>query len=44
MMNPLIRLDYWEVLKNIQPSKFNQGYYVDIRKMLYNEKRKSAIV
>ena len=34
MMNPLIRLDYWDVMKNIQPSKFNQGYYVDIRKML----------
>jgi hypothetical protein len=31
-MRKLCRVPYWDVMKNCQPSKFNGGYYVDIRK------------
>ena len=34
VMNHLLTKDYWDIMKNIQPSKFNNGYYVDVRKML----------
>ena len=31
-MRSLAMVKYWDTLKNVQPSKFNGGYYVDIRK------------
>ena len=31
-MRKLALVPYWDVMKNIQPSKFNGGYYVDVRK------------
>ena len=31
-MRELAVVPYWDVMKNIQPSKFNGGYYVDVRK------------
>ena len=31
-MRKLVRVPYWDVMSNIQPSKFNGGYYVDVRK------------
>ena len=34
VMNHLLTKDYWDIMKHIQPSKFNGGYYVDVRKML----------
>ena len=31
-MRQLNVVPYWDVMKQIQPSKFNGGYYVDVRK------------
>ena len=34
VMNHLITKPYWDIMSNVQPSKYNNGYYVDVRKML----------
>ena len=34
VMQDLGTIKYWDVLKNIQPSGYNGGYYVNVRKLL----------